>query len=81
VDTDGELAMWVKEAEADQQLAKADATLLIFNASNPEVPVKSYMFTNAWPCNYKASGVTSGGNEILMETVEIAHEGMTVMPI
>ena len=38
-------------------------------------PVLTYKFVRAWPCKYSAPGLNAGGNEILVEEIEIAHEG------
>jgi phage tail-like protein len=35
----------------------------------------TYKFVAAWPCKYSAPGVNAAGNEILVEEIEIAHEG------
>jgi phage tail-like protein len=37
--------------------------------------VVMYSFINAWPCKYSSPGLNAGGNEILVEELEIAHEG------
>jgi phage tail-like protein len=38
-------------------------------------PVVTYSFVQGWPCKYTAPGLNAGGNEILVEEIEIAHEG------
>lgn len=40
-------------------------------------PVITYAFVRGWPCKYSAPGMNAGGNEILVEEIEIAHEGFT----
>jgi phage tail-like protein len=37
--------------------------------------IVTYSFIGAWPCKYSAPGLNAGGNEILVEEIEIAHEG------
>ena len=40
-------------------------------------PVITYTFLQGWPCKYSAPGLNASGNEILVEEIEIAHEGFT----
>jgi phage tail-like protein len=37
--------------------------------------VVTFKFIRAWPCKYSAPGLNAGGNEILVEELELAHEG------
>jgi phage tail-like protein len=37
--------------------------------------VVTFKFIRAWPCKYSSPGLNSGGNEILVEELELAHEG------
>jgi phage tail-like protein len=39
--------------------------------------VITYSFVQGWPCKYSAPGLNAAGNEILVEEIEIAHEGFT----
>jgi phage tail-like protein len=39
--------------------------------------VATYSFIRAWPCKYSSPGLNAGGNEILVEELELAHEGFT----
>ena len=38
-------------------------------------PVVMYSFVRAWPAKYSSPGLNAGGNDILVEELEIAHEG------
>jgi T4-like virus tail tube protein gp19 len=33
------------------------------------------MFTRGWPCRYASPALNAGGDEALVEEIEIAHEG------
>lgn len=37
----------------------------------------SWQIENAWPVKYSVSEFKAQGNEVLMETLELTHEGMT----
>lgn len=39
--------------------------------------VVTYSFIRAWPSKYSSPGLNAGGNEILVEELELAHEGFT----
>ena len=38
--------------------------------------VQSWSFAQAYPVKWTASDLNAGGNEIMTETLEIAHSGM-----
>jgi phage tail-like protein len=35
----------------------------------------TFKFIRAWPCRYSSPGLNAGANEILVEELELAHEG------
>ncbi len=37
--------------------------------------IVTFKFIRAWPCKYSAPGLNASGNEILVEELELAHEG------
>ena len=39
-------------------------------------PVARWEFSEAWPCRYKAPDMDAKGNEVAIETFEIAFENM-----
>jgi phage tail-like protein len=41
-------------------------------------PVMEWRFENGWPSKYEASGLNARNNEVFVETLEIAHEGLTI---
>ena len=44
--------------------------------SNSREEVARWTFLNAWPCKYKGPDLDAAGNEVAIEMLEIAHEGM-----
>jgi phage tail-like protein len=56
----------IKEARKDGSISVVDSTGGI---------VVTYKFVRAWPCRYSSPGLHAGGNEVLVEELEIAHEG------
>ncbi|MCC8199267.1 MAG: phage tail protein [Tannerellaceae bacterium] len=41
-------------------------------------PVQTWMLQNAWPTKITGTDMKSDGNEVAVETIEIAHEGITM---
>jgi len=40
--------------------------------------LRTYHFTNAWPVSWEGPSLNSGGSELAIETLEIAHDGLTI---
>ncbi|TNE90779.1 MAG: phage tail protein [Deltaproteobacteria bacterium] len=40
--------------------------------------VRRYEFMNAWPVSWEGPSFNSGSSELAVETLEIAHEGLTI---
>lgn len=38
-------------------------------------PVASWKVKNAWPCKYQLTDLSATSNEVLIESLELAHEG------
>lgn len=49
------------------------AIILLDNARNP---VLRWTFVNGWPCKWEGPHLNAKSNEIAIETLEIAHEGL-----
>lgn len=41
-------------------------------------PLMTWTLQNAWPTKITSTDVKSDGNEVAVETIEIAHEGLTI---
>ena len=52
-------------------------TITITSLDESEQPVASWQVINAWPEKYTAPDFNATSSEVAIETVEIAHEGMT----
>lgn len=52
-------------------------TITITSLDEAEQPVASWQVINAWPIKYTAPDFNATSSEVAIETVEIAHEGMT----
>ena len=52
-------------------------TITITLLDEEENPAASWQVINAWPTKYTASDFNATSSEVAIETLEIAHEGMT----
>ena len=43
-----------------------------------DAPVVTWNITNAWPTKVQSPDLKSDANEVAIETIEIAHEGITI---
>lgn len=52
-------------------------TITITLLDEEEAPAASWQVINAWPIKYTAPDFNATSSEVAIETLEIAHEGMT----
>lgn len=52
-------------------------TITITLLDEEEAPAASWQVINAWPTKYTAPDFNAASSEVAIETLEIAHEGMT----
>ena len=45
---------------------------------NDRSVVRRYEFDGAWPVSWEGAGLNSGGSELAIETLEIAHTGLKI---
>ena len=62
------------------QLNKAERRDIIIKLLNEEHnPIFTWKAVNAFPIKVQASDLKSDGNEVAIETIEIAHEGLSLV--
>lgn len=60
-------------------MTKVERRDLTISLLNEELkPVMSWKIKNAFPIKWQPSDMKSDGNEVAIETLELAHEGMTI---
>ena len=73
----GDLALWEWfKAVRDGQLLRRDVTITLLDEARN--PVQRWRFRDAWPTKYDPSDLNAKGNEILIETLELAVESIDV---
>lgn len=75
VDSSNQLWQWRQQVISGQiDQARKDGQIQVLDWKGTQVV--TYKFVRGWPCKYSAPGLTAGGNEVMIEEIEIAHEGM-----
>ena len=55
---------------------KATGAIVLMN--NAGKVLRRYEFKNAWPVSWEGPSLSSGGSDLAVESLEIAHEGITI---
>jgi phage tail-like protein len=56
---------------------KRDITIKLLDDEHS--PVLTWVVRSAWPCKVKYGDLNAGSNEILIESMELAHEGLSII--
>lgn len=76
---DNDFATWltnINQTRGGGDLERRDLTISLLDEA--QAPVTIWTVKNAWPVKVEGPGLKSTGNEIAVESIEIAHEGLTV---
>jgi len=73
-----ELLRWRDEYLQDKYASRANTTGAIVVRANSGEELRRYNFVSAWPVSWEGPSMSSGGSELAIETLEIAHEGIYV---
>jgi len=73
----GDLAFWNWIVEAmNGKVRRTEGSILLLDENRQEV--MRWNFKRGWPCKWTGPGLNAKNNEIAMETLEIAHEGLDI---
>jgi phage tail-like protein len=76
--TDSDFYKWIKALDPFTHLTqRREITISLLNESH--TPIMTWSAKNAFPVKYQASDLKADGNEVAIETLELAHEGLTVV--
>ena len=70
------LQLWASRVVAGGN-ERRDGTITLLDTKGE--PVARYHIENAWPSKVDISGLKTDSNEIVIEIIEIAHDGLTLM--
>lgn len=57
-------------------VARKTVTMTLLDET--DTPTMTWTLRNAWPVKVSSTDLTSDGNVVTIETVEVAHEGLTI---
>ncbi len=70
-----DLWKWRKKvADGDIEGARMDGSIVVYNPKLQEVA--RYNFKRGWPCKWRGADLNATANEVAIEELEIAHEGL-----
>lgn len=72
---DNEFYNWFNTVSLNQ-IERRDLTVSLLNESHE--PVIVWKIKNAWPTKVTPTDLKADGNEIAIESLELAHEGLTI---
>lgn len=72
---DNKLWEWFNDIKMNTVKRK---TVIINLLDETKKPVMTWTLNNAWPTKIQATDMKADGNEVAVETIEIAHEGLTI---
>lgn len=72
---DNEFYAWFNTVNLNQ-IERRDITVSLLNESHE--PVVVWKIKNAWPTKVTPTDLKADGNEVAIESIELAHEGLTI---
>jgi len=73
--TDNEFYKWWNSVKLNT-IDRRNITISLLNESHE--PVVVWKVNNAWPVKVESTDLKADGNEVAIESMEIAHEGITI---
>lgn len=68
---DSEVKEWVENAVLNFDFKPTDVHIDLLNEEH--IPLSSWTFTRAWPVKWAVSDLKASGNEVVIETLELAY--------
>lgn len=72
---DNEFAQWLSTVKM-HTVERRDLVISLLNENHE--PVMVWKIVSAWPVKVEGPGLKSTGNEVAIESIELAHEGLEV---
>jgi phage tail-like protein len=72
---DNEFFAWIN-TRALNTVERRDLTISLLNENHE--PVVVWKVKNAWPSKVQSTDLKADGNEVAIETLELAHEGLSI---
>ena len=72
---DTEFAKWLTTVKLNT-VERRDLTISLLNEEH--LPVMTWKVLSAWICKYDGPQLKASGNEVAIESIELAHEGLEI---
>ncbi|MEM0997101.1 MAG: phage tail protein [Bacteroidota bacterium] len=72
---DSDFYRWITTIRLNN-VDRRDLTISLLNSEH--APVVTWKIKNAWPMKVEGPTMNAGGNEVAIESITLAHEGLTV---
>lgn len=72
---DNEFYKWINTVQKNN-IERRDLLISLLNENHE--PVVSWRIKNAWPVKVQSTDLKADGNEVAIETLELAHEGLEI---
>lgn len=72
---DNQYFEWLNTVQLNK-IERRDLTITLLNESHE--PVVTWQVKRAWPIKVQSTDLKADGNEVAIETLELAHEGLTM---
>lgn len=66
---------WLNTVQLNK-IERRDVTITLLNENHE--PVVTWQVKKAWPVKVQSTDLKADGNEVAIETLELAHEGLTI---
>jgi phage tail-like protein len=76
MDGDSDFYKWINEISLNK-VTRRDIVISLLNETH--APVMTWKALQAFPVKLQASDLKSDGNEVAIETLELAHEGLNIV--
>jgi phage tail-like protein len=73
---DIEFYSWINTIRLNT-VERRDVTISLLNENHE--PILVWRVRNAWPCKYSVADLQANSNDVLIESIELAHEGLEVV--
>ncbi|MGL4596161.1 MAG: phage tail protein [Bacteroidia bacterium] len=67
---------WLNSVKMNE-IQRRDITIMLLNEK--DIPVVTWLVLNAFPVKLEGAQLKASGNEVAIESMEVAHEGLTVI--
>ena len=76
---DFDLNLWLEEIADERATKRRDVTIRLLNEKHS--PVAAWTAARCFPVKVSAPDLKSDANEVAIESIEIAHEGLKLMKV